>query len=283
MATQLLQAFSWNVEQAVDSFFNDGVPDEMDDDDEPTPAVNTTAVTKLFEKYKDAKQELIDVDGMQRFCDDLGVDPGDIVMLVVAWRLNATAMCQFTRAGESARCTVAIARAGLEEISRTHPVALFLTALTLSPPCAEFVTGMSRLGCDSIASLKQKLPALRRELDDPASFQSIYNYAYEYARSSESTQKSLALETAVEMWQLVLAGKFALLDQWTEFLKAEATHSITKDTWSLFYDFVKTAEPDLSNYDDDGEAGAGHACDGARHASTAAQRRPASTPRRPLF
>lgn len=249
MAKQLLSAFGWQVEQAVDSFFTDGIPDGMEEDEEEAqPAVNAAAVTKLFEKYKDTKEDRIDVDGIQRFCDDLGVDPADVVMLVLAWRMDALLMCTFTR--------------------------------------AEFVGGMGKLRCDSIVSLKARLPALRRQLDEPDAFQSsaraapaparpappaqsraltrrparaprraprpVYMFAFEYARSSESAQKSLGLETAVEMWRLVLHGRWALLEPWTQFLQAEATHAISRDTWQLLHDFVRTVKPDLSNYDEDG-------------------------------
>lgn len=42
----------------------------------------------------------------------------------------------------------------------------------------EFVSGMQRLGCDSLERLKAKLPEMRRELRDEAKFRQIYDYAY---------------------------------------------------------------------------------------------------------
>lgn len=73
------------------------MPDGLDD--ELASAVDGAALVRFFEEYKDAKHDKIDVEGMQRFCDDLGVDPSDPVMLVLAWRLNATTMCEFGRKG----------------------------------------------------------------------------------------------------------------------------------------------------------------------------------------
>mmetsp|Transcript_20844 Transcript_20844/g.52876 ORF Transcript_20844/g.52876 Transcript_20844/m.52876 type:complete len:234 (+) Transcript_20844:184-885(+) len=212
----MLEAFSWNLELAMDSFFNDGIPDDMeeDDDDELLPSVGLQELSGFFEKYKDPKEDKIDVEGMQRFCDDLECDPSDIAMLVLAWRLDANAMCEFQR--------------------------------------REFMDGCRKLGCESLAQLKQRLPALRREMDDAKSFRSIYLYAFEYARSSEPGQKSLALETAIEMWKLLLVGKFQHLELWSEYLAKETTHAIPRDTWMLLIDFVQMINVDFSSYDDDG-------------------------------
>lgn len=35
-------------------------------------------------------------EGMEKFCLDIGVDPEDLVMLVLAWKMNAKSMGYFT-------------------------------------------------------------------------------------------------------------------------------------------------------------------------------------------
>ena len=60
------------------------------------------------------------------------VDPGDIVMLVLSWHFRAGTMCEYSR--------------------------------------DEFVGGMLRLRCDSLPKLRQRLPELRRDLQDPQKF-----------------------------------------------------------------------------------------------------------------
>jgi len=60
------------------------------------------------------------------------VDPGDIVMLVLSWHFRAVTMCEYSR--------------------------------------EEFVSGMLRLRCDSLPKLQQKLPELRRDLQDPQKY-----------------------------------------------------------------------------------------------------------------
>ena len=37
------------------------------------------------------------MEGMERLCSALSVDPSDLQVLVLAWKLQATQMCQFTR------------------------------------------------------------------------------------------------------------------------------------------------------------------------------------------
>eukprot|EP00050_Salpingoeca_kvevrii_P017655 m.67104 g.67104 ORF g.67104 m.67104 type:complete len:128 (-) comp7654_c0_seq1:368-751(-) len=95
----------------------------------------------------------IQVNGMIRFCEDLGVDPSDIVMLVLAWKLNAATSCVFTR--------------------------------------KEFTEGMTALGLDSTAALKAALGDLRGELSNPETFRHVYLYTFDFARNPE--QKGLGV------------------------------------------------------------------------------------------
>ena len=43
--------------------------------------INTKAIEELFMKYKDPDDDRILAEGVSQFCDDLGVDPFDIVMV----------------------------------------------------------------------------------------------------------------------------------------------------------------------------------------------------------
>ena len=64
------------------------------------------------------------------------VDPGDIVMLVLSWHWKAGTMCEYSS--------------------------------------EEFVNGMLRMRCDSIAKLQQKLPELRRDLQDAQKYKASH-------------------------------------------------------------------------------------------------------------
>ena len=80
-------------------------------------------------------------EGMEKFCEDIGVEPENVVMLVLAYKMNARQMGFFT--------------------------------------LSEWLKGLSELQCDSISKIQQKLEYLRNQLNDPHTFKGIYRYAYD--------------------------------------------------------------------------------------------------------
>merc|ERR1712054_48964 len=107
-------------------------------------SINTKAIEDLFAKYKDPDDDRILADGVSQFCDDLGVDPFDIVMLVISYQMKAEYMCEFTY--------------------------------------DEFCNGFAAMEVDSIAKLIAKLQALRDLLKNEAKLKEIYNYAFGFSR-----------------------------------------------------------------------------------------------------
>ncbi|CAN6454739.1 unnamed protein product [Victoria cruziana] len=104
---------------------------------------------------------------------------------------------------------------------------------------------------DSIEKFRERMPFMRAELKDEQKFREIYNFAFGWAR--EKGQKSLALDTAIGMWQLLFAEKqWPLVDHWCQFLQAKHNKAISRDTWSQLLEFAKTVDPMLSNYDAEG-------------------------------
>eukprot|EP00899_Mesostigma_viride_P019837 jgi/Mesvir1/27855/Mv07524-RA.1 len=120
------------------------------------------------------------VDGVTQLCEDLEVEPSDVVMLVLSWHMKAETMCEYSK--------------------------------------EEFIGGLRKLNCDSIDKLRALLPTLRKEINDEAKFGAIYNFAFNW--SKERGQKSLALDTALGMWQLVFsAHPWPLVDKWCLFVQ----------------------------------------------------------------
>lgn len=81
---------------------------------------------------------------MEKFCEDIAVEPENVVMLVLAYKMNARQMGFFT--------------------------------------LNEWLKGLSELQCDTIHKLQQKLDYLRSLLNEPHTFKGIYRYAYDFAR-----------------------------------------------------------------------------------------------------
>ncbi|KAI0523403.1 hypothetical protein KFK09_005798 [Dendrobium nobile] len=188
VALQALKSSDWHLEGAFDIFYSQ-------------PHIRATTdsrhLEELYNRYKDTYADMILVDGISLLCNDLQVDPQDIVTLVLSWHMKAATMCEFSR--------------------------------------QEFIGGLQSLGVDTIQKFREKIPSLRAELKD------------------ERGQKSLSLETAIGMWQLLFAEKhWPLVDHWCDFLQARHNKSITRDTWSQLLEFAKTIDPELSNYDAEG-------------------------------
>ncbi|KFO25638.1 DCN1-like protein 5 [Fukomys damarensis] len=91
--------------------------------------------------------EVVGPEGMEKFCEDIGVEPENIIMLVLAWKLEAESMGFFTK--------------------------------------EEWLKGMTSLQCDCTEKLQNKFDFLRSQLNDISSFKNIYRYAFDFARQSK--------------------------------------------------------------------------------------------------
>lgn len=83
-------------------------------------------------------------EGMESFCDEIQVEPENVVMLVLAYKMAARRMGFFTQ--------------------------------------TEWLKGLQELQCDTIPKLQMKLDHLRKLLNDSNQFKLIYRYAYDFAR-----------------------------------------------------------------------------------------------------
>ncbi|KAG2452598.1 hypothetical protein HYH02_002835 [Chlamydomonas schloesseri] len=210
VATDCLKNAGWGVEAAIDHFYSSGLAAQATS---TSGALDLRAVEALYQRYKEPGEDHIGVDGVQKFCEELEVDPTDIVVLVISQYMNAAVMCEYSK--------------------------------------DEFTSGLVKLGVDSIDKLKRKLPDLRAELKSDTKFRDVYSFAYNFSR--EKGQKCVQLDTAIGMWQLLFSvpeQRWPLIDDWCEFLTKHHNRAISKDTWQQLYDFIKTVKPDFSNFDE---------------------------------
>ncbi|XP_033369819.1 DCN1-like protein 4 isoform X6 [Parus major] len=156
--------------------------------------------------------DIVGPEGMEKFCEDIGVEPENVVMLVLAWKLDAQNMGYFT--------------------------------------LQEWLKGMTSLQCDTTEKLRNSLDYLRSLLNEPANFKLIYRYAFDFAR--EKDQRSLDINTAKCMLGLLLGKAWSLFPVFHQFLEQSKYKVINKDQWCNVLEFSRTINLDLSNYDEDG-------------------------------
>ncbi|XP_048150611.1 DCN1-like protein 5 isoform X2 [Corvus hawaiiensis] len=156
--------------------------------------------------------EVVGPEGMEKFCEDIGVEPENIIMLVLAWKLEAESMGFFTK--------------------------------------EEWLKGMTSLQCDCTEKLQSKFDFLRSQLNDISSFKNIYRYAFDFAR--EKDQRSLDIDTAKSMLALLLGRTWPLFSVFYQYLEQSKYRVMNKDQWYNVLEFSRTVHADLSNYDEDG-------------------------------
>ncbi|VVC31507.1 Hypothetical protein CINCED_3A011235 [Cinara cedri] len=174
---------------------------------------NSKKCLTWFNKYtNNHSSDTLGPEGMELFCFDIEVDPEDVVMLYLAWKMNAKSMGYFTS--------------------------------------AEWLKGFTELQCDSVKKLQSKLDSLRLCFNDPLTFKSIYRYAYDFARDKD--QRSMDVETAKLMLNLLLGKQWTLYPLFAKFIDQSKYRVINKDQWCNILEFSRSINTDLTNYDIDG-------------------------------
>ncbi|XP_053327463.1 DCN1-like protein 3 [Spea bombifrons] len=173
-------------------------------------------IEELFRRYKDEREDAILEEGMERFCNDLCVDPTEFRVLVLAWKFQAATMCKFTR--------------------------------------KEFFEGCKAINADSIEGICNRFPSLLNDAKQEDKFKDLYRFTFQFGLDSEEGQRSLHREIAIALWRLVFTqNKPFILDQWLDFLieNPSGIKGISRDTWNMFLNFTQVIGPDLSNYSED--------------------------------
>lgn len=174
--------------------------------------VDVSELRKLFEKYSklDENEERgIGGEGIMKFAEDAGVDPMQIDLLVLFWKLNLTQKYFISE----------------------H----------------QWIYGMAELGMETMSKIKAKLPRLKEELNDQSRFTAFYNFCFSYMK--EPDQKNLPVDVAVSLWKLIMKGRYKYIDQWVTFIENQMKHSISSDIWSQFLEFTRDTSFSFDKFD----------------------------------
>ncbi|PIN03282.1 hypothetical protein CDL12_24187 [Handroanthus impetiginosus] len=170
-------------------------------------------IDELYTKYANESSGLIDPEGIEALCSDLGVDYTDVKILMLAWKMNAQKQGYF----------------GQDEWRR----------------------GLKALRVDTINKLKKALPELEKEVLKSDNFEDFYKYAFRYSLTEEK-QKCLDIESTCILIDMVLAFQYQpQVHSFIEFLKVQTDYKvINMDQWTNFLRFCQEISfPDLDNYD----------------------------------
>jgi DCN1-like protein 1/2 len=166
--------------------------------------------------FADKDDDLISAEGIISFCNDLGVEPADVVMVSILSASHTMVHVAWVRNGltQERRCHVMPCLVfGMRPLHYDECSGAAATSFdtggvlnadhgmcVLCPPvqlviayhmeaahmgeftAKEFKDGLMKLGVDSIDKLRKKLPELRGELSSDVTFRPIYNYAYGFSR-----------------------------------------------------------------------------------------------------
>ena len=176
--------------------------------------ISDNKINALFETYRDEEcEDAILAPGIERLCSDLRYKPEDFTVLVLAWRLDASQMCRFTK--------------------------------------AEFIQGLHTLNADSIETIRQRLEEEVLKLQgDKEMFKNLYRFTFRFGL--EQDHRTLPLDMAISLWRLVFTVHTPeILDKWLDYLTKNPNQirGIPKDTWNIFLTFADTC--DIYSYSDE--------------------------------
>ncbi|GAA5902954.1 hypothetical protein JCM5296_004503 [Sporobolomyces johnsonii] len=217
-ATRYLKAASWRLDAALDAYFNDPRTTGSSSASPGGGAALAKNLDALWERYRDSSNaDEITMDGTMQYCEDLGINPEEVVMLALAWFTKAPTMGKFGKKG--------------------------------------WVEAWTSTRRDTLEAQRDYTATLRKELLKPDTFRQIYNYAFDYAKAEG--QKSMQFEIAQELWNLLVpldpASSFPSehLTWWLDFLARKGGKAVSRDTWNLFLDFSRSIDPAFEQYDEE--------------------------------
>lgn len=90
---------------------------------------------------------------------------------------------------------------------------------------------------------------LKNFLVEASEYRKFFMFAFDY--NIPPGTKGLPIDTAVQLFPLILEDRFNHLSLWVEFLEGRK-HVISRDTHAMLLEFALTISADLNNFDENG-------------------------------
>ncbi|KAB1199000.1 DCN1-like protein 5 [Morella rubra] len=160
-------------------------------------------IDRLFDSYANPSLGLIDPEGIQVLCSDLGVNHTDVGVLMLAWKMKAKKQGYFSR--------------------------------------DEWQTGLKAMKVNSLDTLKEVLPELEREVMTPRTFLDFYTYAFQSCLIG--SRFPAQVESMTEYLKFQTDYRMLTQDQWVNFYHFFCEISFpdlqnfdSKDAWPVIID-----------------------------------------------
>jgi len=217
IAARFLKNNDWNVERALDSFYQSGSGNSA------VPPIQQN-LTKLFDQYRDDPKQSPDrigIEGAQKYLTDLDVELDEVAHLALCDLLQCPSIGEFERD---------------PFISGWRSASLGSNTYDTPASQAQYV-----------GIIRKKLAA------EPTYFKQVYRNAFKLAKPEG--QRSVPMDSAIDFWNMFFReGKGGIewntpatkwLDLWCEFYETSNKRPVNKDLWNMVGELVlKTREPE---------------------------------------
>ncbi|KAL7718277.1 Defective in cullin neddylation protein [Entamoeba marina] len=110
-----------------------------------------------------------------------------------------------------------------------------------------FIETLKNECCTDLNDFKKLIPS------NPLSNHSIFKklYLYAFLSNTDVSHKWIDKDDAIDLLLQFYGDNNSKVNQFINFINAEAIKSLNKDEWNVFFDFIQVINNDYSNYEDD--------------------------------
>ncbi|KZT11591.1 DUF298-domain-containing protein [Laetiporus sulphureus 93-53] len=205
----------------------------------------------LFRTYADPDDpSVVGPEGFTRLCSDTGISLDGALPLVLAWQMGAAEMAKINLS-EWEKGTAELRISDLKVLSiALHDLEDLL--LLGKPPMKPSLATQNRKKATSSSLEPYNRARYYRYAEDPQkAFNELYSFCFALAKPPQA--RNIDMETASAFWSVLIVPRYPLMSELLQFINDKGTYrGVNKDLWNMALEFVRTIDPNLSNYDADG-------------------------------